>query len=73
MIVNLDVETSNLIENMINSTGKSVLELINTAIKNYLEDLKDAEIADAAYDNYLAGNETTIPIDQVERNLGMAD
>lgn len=43
------------------------------AILTYLEDLKDLYLADKSMKALKSGKVKAIPLDQVERNLGLAD
>jgi predicted DNA-binding protein len=51
--------------------GKNLEQLVQDVMSEYLEEQADIEAANAAYDRYLAGQEKTISLDELERRLGL--
>jgi len=46
---------------------------VREALKKTLDDLEDAYIAEAALERFIKSGKPSKPIDQVERDLGLAD
>ena len=46
---------------------------VREAIERSLEDLEDVYLAESAYEDFLRNEEKSVPLDTVERSLGLAD
>jgi RHH-type rel operon transcriptional repressor/antitoxin RelB len=55
------------------ATGRTKTFYAREAILAYLEDLEDVYLADKSMKELKSGKVKAIPLDQVERNLGLAD
>jgi RHH-type rel operon transcriptional repressor/antitoxin RelB len=55
------------------ATGRTKTFYAREAILAYLEDLEDLYLADKSMKALKSGKVKAIPLDQVERNLGLAD
>ena len=55
------------------ATGRTKTFYAREAILAYLEDLEDIYLADKSMKALKSGKVKAIPLDQVERNLGLAD
>ena len=55
------------------ATGRTKTFYAREAILAYLEDLEDVYLADKSMKALKSGKVKSIPLDQVERNLGLAD
>ena len=55
------------------ATGRTKTFYAREAILTYLEDLEDIYLADKSMKALKSGKVKAIPLDQVERNLGLAD
>ena len=51
--------------------GKDSDQLIKDVVSEYLAEQADIEQADAAYSRYLAGQEGTVSLDDLEKRLGL--
>lgn len=54
-------------------TGRSKAFYIREAIMTHLEDLEDVYLAEARLEDLRAGRSRTFSLDDVERELGLAD
>ena len=55
------------------ATGRSKTYYAREAILKYLDELEDIYMAEKRLEDIRAGREKTIPIEQVEKDLGLAD
>lgn len=46
---------------------------VREALERVLEDMEDAYLTESAYEEFLKSGEKSIPIDQVEQDLDLAD
>ena len=69
LTINLTDEISQAIEQMAAQQHKSSIELVNNAIMEMLEDYHDARLAEQAIDDLLAGNDTSISLDELEQSI----
>jgi len=46
---------------------------VREALERVIDDMEDAYLAEAAYEQYRQSGQPSIPIEQVERNLDLAD
>jgi RHH-type rel operon transcriptional repressor/antitoxin RelB len=61
------------LDNLAKATGRTKTFYAREAILAYLEDLEDLYLADKSMKALKSGKVKAIPLDQVERNLGLAD
>ncbi len=61
------------LDNLAKATGRTKTFYAREAILAYLEDLEDLYLADKGMKSLKGGKVKAIPLDQVERNLGLAD
>ncbi len=54
-------------------TGRSKSWYMREAIMEHLEDLEDLYLAEQSYQRILSGEEKAIPLEEVEKRLGLAD
>jgi RHH-type rel operon transcriptional repressor/antitoxin RelB len=71
--VQFDVETEQRLSALAAKGGKQPDALIKEAVLNYLEDLEDYYAAEAASERIKAGEEPTLPLEEVMRDLGLDD
>ncbi|MDQ7031550.1 MAG: DUF6290 family protein [Desulfonauticus sp.] len=65
----LDVRLSRLAQ----ATKKSKSYFIQEALERVIEDLEDAYLAEKEYEEFLKSGEEAIPIEEMEKKLGLAD
>ncbi|GAB6904576.1 conserved hypothetical protein [Desulfosarcina cetonica] len=46
---------------------------VREALERVIEDMEDAYLAETAYENFLKSGKSAKPLEQVERDLGLAD
>jgi RHH-type rel operon transcriptional repressor/antitoxin RelB len=56
-----------LLDDLEKRTGKSKAFYVREAVLNYVEELKDVEIAEQRYADLLAGRSHTVPLEKVMR------
>lgn len=61
------------LENLAKSTGRTKTFYAREAILKYLDDLEDLYLAEKGYADVLSGKSNTYSLDQVKRELGLAD
>ena len=54
-------------------TGRTVSYYIREAIEEHIDDLEDIYLAEQTLERLKRGEERTYPLDEVERELGLAD
>lgn len=54
-------------------TGRTATYYIREAIEEHLEDLEDTYLAEQSLEQLRRGEERTYTLDEVERDLGLAD
>jgi RHH-type transcriptional regulator, rel operon repressor / antitoxin RelB len=55
------------------STKRTKSYFLREALERSLEDLEDAYLAETAYEDFLKSGKNAIPIEKVEKDLGLAD
>jgi len=65
--IRLDPELEQSLETLAKSTGKNRSAIVREALMRYLEDLEDAEMAEAAYREM----KTAKPLAELRRDLGL--
>lgn len=73
LAIRLPKEIELRLDNLAKATGRTKTFYAREAILAYLEDLEDVYLADKSMKALKSGKVKAIPLDQVERNLGLAD
>jgi len=55
------------------ATKRTKSYFIREALERSIEDLEDAYLAETAYEEFLKSGNDSIPLEEVERRLGLAD
>ncbi|MFW5836942.1 MAG: DUF6290 family protein [Desulfovibrionaceae bacterium] len=71
--VRLPDDIANRLEVLAKATKRTKSHFIREALERSLEDLEDAYLAETAYEEFLKSGEKAIPLEEVERKLGLAD
>lgn len=71
--VSLPPELESRLDQAVEWAGRSKSELVVEAILTHLEDLEDVRAADLALAEVRAGRASTTTLEEVERQLGLAD
>jgi RHH-type rel operon transcriptional repressor/antitoxin RelB len=69
----LTKEVEDRIEMLGRTTGRTAVEIVEAAILAQLDDLEDVALAEQALADIKAGRSATMSLDEVERQLGLAD
>jgi RHH-type rel operon transcriptional repressor/antitoxin RelB len=73
LAIRLPKEIELRLDNLAKATGRTKTFYAREAIMAYLEDMEDLYLADKSMRALKSGKVKAIPLDQVERNLGLAD
>ena len=73
LAIRLPKEIELRLDNLAKATGRTKTFYAREAILAYLEDLEDLYLADKSMKALKSGKVKAIPLDQVERNLGLTD
>ena len=73
LALRLPEEIESRLDALAKATGRTKSHYAREAILAYLQDMEDAYMAEAAYLRFKAGGEKGIPLEDVERRLGLAD
>lgn len=73
LAIRLPEEIEQRLTDLAKRTGRTKTFYAREAILNYLEDLEDAYLAETAYEDFVKSGEEAIPLEEVERRLGLAD
>jgi RHH-type transcriptional regulator, rel operon repressor / antitoxin RelB len=71
--VRLPEELTQRLEILVQATKRTKSYFIREALERCIEDLEDAYLAETAYEEFLKSREQSIPLEEVERRLGLAD
>lgn len=71
--VRLPEELSQRLVVLSKATKRTKSHFIREALERTLEDLEDAYLAETAYEDFVKSGEKAIPLEDVERDLGLAD
>ena len=71
--IRLDDELAARLERLARLTGRSKSFYVKQAIENHIEDLEDLYFAQQVAKRVAEGRERLIRLEQVERELGLAD
>ncbi len=55
------------------ATKRTKSYFIREALERSIEDLEDAYLAETAYEEFLKSGDDSLPLEEVERRLGLAD
>lgn len=69
--IELDLHTEAALTQLAAMAGKDSDQLIKDVVSEYLAEQADIEQANAAYSRYLAGQEGTVSLDDLEKRLGL--
>jgi len=71
--VQLSDEMTARLDRLAKATKRTKSHFLREALERTLEDLEDAYLAETAYEEFLKSGEDAIPLEDVEKNLGLAD
>lgn len=71
--VRLEDETYSRLQALASQTGRTATYYIREAIETHLEDLEDIYLAEQTLEKLRHGEERTYTLDEVERDLGLAN
>jgi RHH-type rel operon transcriptional repressor/antitoxin RelB len=71
--VRLPVSLSQRLGLLSKATKRTKSHFIREALERTLEELEDAYLAETAYEEFLKNGEKSIPLEDLERDLGLAD
>jgi len=70
--ITFDNETEKRLTDLAQQQGVRPDQLIQELVEGYLQEIDDAEAAEAAYQRYLAGEEKAVPLEEWEQHLDLA-
>lgn len=73
MAVRLPDDVFNRLRDLSDKTGRTATFYLREALAEYLDDLEDAYLAENALAQHLASGEKTRSLEEVKRELGLAD
>jgi RHH-type rel operon transcriptional repressor/antitoxin RelB len=73
LAIRLPKEIELRLDHLAKATGRTKTFYAREALLAYLDDLEDLYLADKAMKALKSGKVKAIPLDQVERNLGLVD
>ena len=73
LTVRLPENLEKRLNNLATVTKRPKSYYVREALERVLEDLEDAYLAETEYEEFLKSGQQSKPIDQVERDLGLAD
>ena len=71
--VRLPEDLEKRLSNLSKVTNRPKSFYVREAIERSLEDIEDVYLAETAYEDFLKSGESTIPLNEVERTLDLAD
>ncbi len=71
LTVRLPDDLSRRLENLAKATKRPKSFYVREALERVLEDMEDAYLAEAAYEEHLASGEPGVPIEEVMRARGL--
>ena len=71
--IRLDAATEQRLDNLAAQTGRTKAYYLRELVKNGLEDLEDYYLAAATMERVRKGEEAVYTLDEVERDLGLAN
>ena len=69
--IQFDAHTEAALSQLATMVGKDSDQLIKDVVSEYLAEQADIEQANVAYSRYLAGQEGTVSLDDLEKRLGL--
>jgi RHH-type rel operon transcriptional repressor/antitoxin RelB len=73
LTIRLPEDMARRLEVLAKATRRPKSYFVREALERTLEDLEDAYLAETAYEEFLKSGEAAVPLDEVERRLGLAD
>jgi len=73
LTIRLPEDMAKRLEVLAKATKRPKSYFVREALERTLEDLEDAYLAETAYEEFLKSGEAAVPLDEVERRLGLAD
>ena len=73
LAVRLDKALEERLEKLADKTGRTKTWYARKAIETYLDDIEDAALAAAAYEEYIFDGEASSSLEEVRSRLGLAD
>lgn len=73
LTIRLPADIENRLNTLATSTGRTKAYYVREAILEHLDDLEDLYLAEQRLVDALAGRSRTYTLDEVERDLGLAD
>lgn len=73
LTIRLTAEMNSRLNFLANSTNRPKSFYVREALERSLEDIEDVYLAEAALERFRASGEKAIPLEEVERRLGLAD
>lgn len=73
LTIRLPADIENRLNTLATSTGRTKAYYVREAILEHLDDLEDLYLAEQRLVDALAGRSHTYTLDEVERDLGLAD
>ncbi len=73
MAVRLPDDVFDRLKDLSDKTGRTATFYLREALNEYLDDLEDAYLAENALAQHLASGEKTHSLEEVKRELGLAD
>ena len=71
--IRLDSETEQRLDHLAAQTGRTKAYYLRELVRNGLEDLEDYYLAAATMERVRKGEERVLTLEEVERDLGLAD
>ncbi len=71
--VRLPRDMEERLEALARETGRTKAFYIREAVMEYMDDLEDIYLAEKVLERIRRGEETTVPFEEVEKRLGLAD
>lgn len=71
MILEIDDETANVLNELVEQQHISPAQLIKNALTEYLEDIQDAKCGEEAYQRYLDGGKVSHDLNRMVKELGL--
>lgn len=73
LALRLDEKLSSRLDALARKTGRTKTWYVRKAIETYIDDMEDAALAAAAYEEYLLEGGESSSLDDVRRRLGLED
>lgn len=73
LAIRLPAEIEERLDKLARKTGRTKTYYAREAILEYLDDLEDVHLAERRYGALLTGKSHSVPLEEVERALGLAD